>query len=95
MRLSHSNNLYYPLTNPMPVARRPFSVTLALSEMVPVKPRRQIVYPDGLSNNTPGREIMEQRPLYTLYHTNRKLSMETKVQILLVLYTCVYNPEHV
>ena len=79
MRLSHSNNLYYPLSHA--TGQHPFSVTLGLSEMVPVKPRRQIVYPSGLSNNIPGREVMEQRPLYTLYHTNRKLSMETKVRI--------------
>ena len=60
-------------------SKRPFSITLALAEMIPIKPRRQIIYPNDLSINTPEREVMEARPLYTLYHTNRKLSMEPKV----------------
>lgn len=81
MRLSHSNNLYYPLANMGPISRQPFSMTLALGEMVPVKPRRQIVYPDELSINAPGKDITKQLPMYTLYHTNRKLSLEPKVLV--------------
>lgn len=80
MRLSHSNNLYYPLANIGPVSRQPFSVTLALGEMVPIKPRRQIVYPEDLGINEPGKDVMRHLPMYTLYHTNRKLSLEPKVQ---------------
>ncbi len=79
MRLSHSNNLYYPLKGMAPGIKQPFSISLALGEMIPIKPRRQIIYPDDLDINIPGKEITDTRPLYTLYHTNRKLSMEPKV----------------
>ena len=89
MRLSHSNNLYYPLTSSVPSKSRPFSLTLALGEMVPIRPRRQIVYPNDLSINIPGKDVMEERPLYTLYHTNRKLSMEPKVCT--DTCTCIYS----
>ena len=81
MRLSHANNLYYPLASTIPANRRPFSISLALSEMVPIKLRRQIVFPSSLGNNVPGKEVMDKRPVNTLYHTNRKLSMEGKVSL--------------
>lgn len=78
MRLSYSNNIYYPL--PLnSVHESSHSLTMALGEMVPVKPRRQIIYPRGLDVNAPSQEIVETKPNATLYHTNRKLSLEPKV----------------
>ena len=86
MRLSHSNNLYYPLPLPESVNSTNHSLTLALHEMVPVRPRRQICYPAGLEVNAPVDDITDAKPNATLYHTNRKLSLEPKVYLLLYNY---------
>lgn len=78
MRLSHSNNIYYPL--PLNTTRTTnHSLTLALNEMVPVRPRRQIHYPAGLDINAPLTDVTDTKPNATLYHTNRKLCLEPKV----------------
>ena len=79
MRLTYSNNLYYPVPLNDLFKSHPHSLTLALGEMVPIRPRRQVCYPDDLGVNVPCSGVMEEQPLYTLYHTNRKLSMEPKV----------------
>lgn len=81
MRLTHSNNLYYPVPLHDIFKSHPHSLTLALGEMVPIRPRRQVCYPDDLGINVPCSGVMEKQPLYTLYHTNRKLSMEPKIVI--------------
>lgn len=48
--------------------------------MVPVRARRQIVYPvEQLGINAPSDRILAQREPYALNHINRKLVMEPKV----------------
>ena len=78
MRLSYSNNIYYQLPLKS-VHKSSHSLTMALGEMVPVYPRRQVIYPHGLGVNAPSQEIVETKPNATLYHINRKLSLEPKV----------------
>lgn len=47
--------------------------------MVPVRARRQIVYPDGLEINAPSERVLKNEEAYALNHINRKLVMEPKV----------------
>jgi hypothetical protein len=80
MRLSHCNNLYYPL----PIGKHlttNHSLTMALHEMIPIKWRQQVAYPDGLGPNASIKDVTAIKPHATLYHTNRKLSMEPKIPI--------------
>ncbi|XP_044515434.1 cilia- and flagella-associated protein 61 [Gracilinanus agilis] len=86
LRLSFKNCLYYPI---YPQTREgkfqnPYahSLTSALHYLVPVRPRRQIVYPlEELGINAPSKEVSKDQPPYALYHTNRKLMLEPKVTI--------------
>uniref|UniRef100_A0A8C6RNX4 Cilia and flagella associated protein 61 n=1 Tax=Nannospalax galili TaxID=1026970 RepID=A0A8C6RNX4_NANGA len=58
------------------------SLTSALHYLVPVRPRRQIVYPlEKLGINAPSKEVSKDQLDYALYHTNRKLTLEPKVSI--------------
>ncbi|XP_040285627.1 cilia- and flagella-associated protein 61 [Bufo bufo] len=86
LRLSHKSSLYYPVypsydkdqfKNPCA-----HSLTSALHYMVPVRPRRQIVYPlEKLGINAPSKQVSKDQPPYALYHINRKLTLEPKATI--------------
>ncbi|XP_015261483.1 PREDICTED: cilia- and flagella-associated protein 61 [Gekko japonicus] len=86
LRLSYKSCLYYPIypqtgegkfQNPCA-----HSLTSALHYMVPVRPRRQIVYPlEKLGINAPSKQVSKDQAKYALNHFNRKLSLEPKVSI--------------
>ncbi|XP_060109765.1 cilia- and flagella-associated protein 61 [Heteronotia binoei] len=86
LRLSYKTCLYYPIypqtgegkfQNPCA-----HSLTSALHYMVPVRPRRQIVYPlEKLGINAPSKQVSKDQAKYALNHFNRKLSLEPKVSI--------------
>ncbi|XP_053103217.1 cilia- and flagella-associated protein 61 isoform X2 [Hemicordylus capensis] len=86
LRLADKSCLYYPIypqseegkfQNPCA-----HSLTSALHYMVPVRPRRQIVYPlEKLGINAPSKQVSEDQAKYALNHFNRKLSLEPKVSV--------------
>ncbi|KAE8601161.1 hypothetical protein XENTR_v10013560 [Xenopus tropicalis] len=86
LRLSHKSALYYPIypscnkeqfKNPCA-----HSLSSALHYMVPVRPRRQIVFPlEKLGINAPSKQVSKDQPSYSLNHFNRKLTLEPKVTI--------------
>ncbi|XP_062323305.1 cilia- and flagella-associated protein 61 [Osmerus eperlanus] len=84
LRLAHKSCLYYPV---YPVCHSQKNscahyLTSVLSAMVPVRPRRQIVYPlEDLGINAPSKQITKDQVPYALNHINRKLTMEPKVTI--------------
>ncbi|XP_061443815.1 cilia- and flagella-associated protein 61 isoform X3 [Rhineura floridana] len=86
LRLAHKSCLYYPIY-PQPEDGKfqnpcAHSLTSALHYMVPVRPRRQIVYPlEKLGINAPSKEVSKDQAKYALNHFNRKLSLEPKVSI--------------
>jgi len=56
------------------------SLVAALSNMVAVKPRRQIVYPlDKLGANAPSDRVLQSQEQFALNHINCKLVLEPKV----------------
>ncbi len=56
------------------------SLAAALTDMVPVRARRQIVYPvEKLGINAPSERILQKKQAYALNHINRKLTLEPKV----------------
>lgn len=53
----------------------------ALNDMVPVRARRQIVYPvEKLGINAPSRRVLDHKEQFALNHINRKLVLEPKVK---------------
>ncbi|XP_063247361.1 cilia- and flagella-associated protein 61 isoform X4 [Prinia subflava] len=86
LRLGHKTYLNYPIYPEYvedkfhhPCAH---SLTSALHYMVPVRPRRQIVYPlQELGVNAPSEQVSKDQLKYSLNHTNRKLVLESKVCI--------------
>ncbi|CAI8039464.1 Cilia- and flagella-associated protein 61 [Geodia barretti] len=63
---------------------KPHTITTALADMVPVRWRRQVVYPDRerLGVNQPLPQVLEEKQHpFALYHFNRKLSLEPKTVI--------------
>ncbi|XP_072907485.1 cilia- and flagella-associated protein 61 [Hemitrygon akajei] len=84
LRITLKSCLYYPvypksLPNKSPHAH---SLTSALHFLVPVRRRRQIIYPlDQLGINAPSKRITVDKPKYALNHINRKLTLEPKVTI--------------
>ncbi|NXP54719.1 CFA61 protein, partial [Heliornis fulica] len=86
LRLAHKSSLYYPIypqhvegefQNP-----RAHSLTSALHYMVPVRPRRQIVYPlEELGRNAPSEQVSKDQLSYSLNHINRKLILESKASV--------------
>uniref|UniRef100_A0AAR2J4M6 Cilia- and flagella-associated protein 61 N-terminal domain-containing protein n=1 Tax=Pygocentrus nattereri TaxID=42514 RepID=A0AAR2J4M6_PYGNA len=84
LRLAHKSCLYYPVYPPYYRQRNAsaHSVMAVLNCMVPVRPRRQIVYPlEELDINAPSTLITREQVPYALNHINRKLTMEPKVSI--------------
>ncbi|XP_060547144.1 cilia- and flagella-associated protein 61 [Pantherophis guttatus] len=86
LRLAYKSCLYYPIYS-QPIEgkyQNPYahSLTSALHYMVPVRPRRQIVYPlEKLGINAPSKQVSKDQLKYALYHFNRKLSLEPKVSV--------------
>ncbi|XP_073930344.1 cilia- and flagella-associated protein 61 isoform X3 [Castor canadensis] len=86
LRLGYKSCLYYPI---YPQSREskfqnPYahSLTSALHYLVPVRPRRQIVYPlEKLGINAPSKAVSKDPPGYALNHTNRKLTLEPKITV--------------
>uniref|UniRef100_A0A669QLG1 Cilia and flagella associated protein 61 n=1 Tax=Phasianus colchicus TaxID=9054 RepID=A0A669QLG1_PHACC len=86
LRLAHKSSLFYPVYPQYAKGKfqNPFahSLTSALHYMVPVRPRRQIVYPlEELGINAPSEQVSKDQPRYSLNHINRKLIMESKVSV--------------
>ncbi|KFV57465.1 Uncharacterized protein C20orf26, partial [Gavia stellata] len=86
LRLARKSSLYYPIY-PQYVEGKfqnpcAHSLTSALHYMVPVRPRRQIVYPlEELGINAPSEQVSKDQLTYSLYHINRKLVLESKASI--------------
>uniref|UniRef100_A0A674JFY9 Cilia and flagella associated protein 61 n=1 Tax=Terrapene triunguis TaxID=2587831 RepID=A0A674JFY9_9SAUR len=86
LRLAYKSCLYYPIY-PQSVDgefQNPYahSLTSALHYMVPVRPRRQIVYPlEKLGINAPSKQVSKDQLSYALNHINRKLMLEPKVSV--------------
>ncbi|XP_057358665.1 cilia- and flagella-associated protein 61 isoform X2 [Manis pentadactyla] len=86
LRLGYKSCLYYPI---YPKFREgkfqscyAHSLTSALHYFVPVRPRRQIVYPlEKLGINAPSKEVSKDALCYALNHTNRKLTLEPKITV--------------
>ncbi|XP_060042095.1 cilia- and flagella-associated protein 61 [Erinaceus europaeus] len=86
LRLGYKSCLYYPI---YPKSREgkfqssyAHSLTSALHYFVPVRPRRQIVYPlENLGINAPSKEVSKELLGYALNHTNRKLTLEPKITV--------------
>ncbi|XP_054430110.1 cilia- and flagella-associated protein 61 [Pteronotus mesoamericanus] len=86
LRLGYKSCLYYPI---YPASREgkfqssyAHSLTSALHYLVPVRPRRQIVYPlEKLGINAPSKAVSKDLLSYALYHTNRKLTLEPKITV--------------
>ncbi|KAI1897390.1 hypothetical protein AGOR_G00082810 [Albula goreensis] len=84
LRLSHKSCLYYPIYPSYLTQKNAsaHSLTSALSSMVPVRPRRQIIYPlEELGLNAPSRQVTADQTPYALNHINRKLTMEPKATV--------------
>ncbi|NXA42747.1 CFA61 protein, partial [Eudromia elegans] len=86
LRLAHKSSLYYPIY-PQYVEGKfqnpcAHSLTSALHYMVPVRPRRQIVYPlEELGINAPSEQVSKDQVGYALNYIDRKLTLESKVSI--------------
>ncbi|XP_014711302.2 cilia- and flagella-associated protein 61 isoform X1 [Equus asinus] len=86
LRLGYKSCLYYPI---YPQSREgkfqssyAHSLTSALHCLVPVRPRRQIVYPlEKLGINAPSKAVSKEPLSYALNHTNRKLTLEPKITV--------------
>ncbi|CAB1342750.1 unnamed protein product, partial [Coregonus sp. 'balchen'] len=84
LRLAHKSCLYYPIYPSYHSQKNSCAhyLTSVLNFMVPVRPRRQIVYPlEELGINAPSKQITKDQVPYALNHINRKLTMEPKVTI--------------
>ena len=83
LRLGHKTCLHYPLYPPYvdKVTVEQHTMICALNEMVPVRARRQIVYPiNALGENAPATRVLQEQEAYALNHLNRKLTLEPKVR---------------
>ncbi|KAK3738961.1 hypothetical protein RRG08_006528 [Elysia crispata] len=84
LRLARKTCLYYPLFPPYTPKEKlnDHSLVSGLNALVPVRSRRQIVYPEqGLGINGPSDRILKKCNPYALNHINRKLVLEPKVTI--------------
>ncbi|XP_072167121.1 cilia- and flagella-associated protein 61-like [Diadema setosum] len=81
LRQSHQTCLYYPVY-PQFSEDTKHSLVTSLNFMVPVRARRQIIYPlKQLGQNAPSERVIKQQEMYALSHINRKLTLEPKVTI--------------
>ncbi|XP_069788458.1 cilia- and flagella-associated protein 61 isoform X2 [Narcine bancroftii] len=86
LRITLKSCLYYPVypKSSQNEVQSPHvhSLTSALHFLVPVRRRRQIIYPlEQLGINAPSKRITKEKPKYALNHINRKLTLEPKVTI--------------
>ncbi|XP_012612815.2 cilia- and flagella-associated protein 61 [Microcebus murinus] len=86
LRLGYKSCLYYPVYPKFMEGKfqNPYahSLTSALHYLVPVRPRRQIVYPlEKLGINAPSKAVSKEPTSYALNHTNRKLTLEPKITV--------------
>lgn len=86
LRLGYKSCLYYPVYSQAREGKLQssysHSLTSALHYLVPVRPRRQIVYPlEKLGINAPSKEVSKDQMSYALNHTNRKLTLEPKITV--------------
>jgi thioredoxin reductase len=85
LRHTHKTCLYYtlyPADEPHPEGIKPHTAVAALPLMVQVRPRRQVQYcEESLGVNAPQDEVLRRPAPFALYHINRKLTHEPKVQI--------------
>ncbi|XP_007191950.2 cilia- and flagella-associated protein 61 isoform X2 [Balaenoptera acutorostrata] len=86
LRLGYKSCLYYPVYPRTKEGKfqssSAHSLTSALHYLVPVRPRRQIVYPlEKLGINAPSKEVSKDALSYALNHTNRKLTLEPKITV--------------
>ncbi|KAL4649013.1 cilia- and flagella-associated protein 61 [Arapaima gigas] len=84
LRLGYKSCLYYPIYPSYQSHKNASAHSLAwtLGCMVPVRPRRQIVYPlEELGINAPPGLVSKGQIPYALNHFNRKLTMEPKLTI--------------
>ncbi|GAB1286987.1 Cilia- and flagella-associated protein 61 [Apodemus speciosus] len=86
LRLGYKSCLYYPVYSQAREGKlqssHSHSLTSALHYLVPVRPRRQIVYPlEKLGINAPSKEVSKDQMSYALNHTNRKLTLEPKITV--------------
>lgn len=84
LRLAHKSCLYYPVYPPhsRQEGLKPHTTITALNDLVPIRARRQIIYPlDQLRGNAPSERILKEKEPFSLTHLNRKLTLEPKVTI--------------
>ncbi|XP_038288894.1 cilia- and flagella-associated protein 61 isoform X3 [Canis lupus baileyi] len=86
LRLGYKSCLYYPVYPQLREGKfqssSAHSLTSALHYLVPVRPRRQIVYPlEKLGINAPSKAVSKDPLSYALNHTNRKLTLEPKITV--------------
>ncbi|KAI6661590.1 hypothetical protein LOD99_13463 [Oopsacas minuta] len=83
LRQSHKTCLYYPLYPAYSVQHQDtHSAMSVINAMIPVRPRRQIIYPlEQIRENAPSDKITTEQDSCVLYHFNRKLTLEPKIAI--------------
>lgn len=85
LRLAHKSCLYYPVCpryTETQLGSKPHTTVTALNDLVPIRARRQIIYPlDQLGGNAPSERILANKEPFALTHLNRKLTLEPKVTI--------------
>ncbi|XP_065845247.1 cilia- and flagella-associated protein 61-like isoform X2 [Oscarella lobularis] len=84
LRLSRKSCMYYPIypSSSESAEIKTYSLATCINDLIPVRGRRQIVYPlDRLGENAPSERILKKMDPFALYHLNRKLTLEPKITI--------------